>query len=147
VLPGLDVELRVWSGRVDFVVPVWADDRIAGIVSEIAHDAVPIRVRVDYQACDDRSCRIPRSETLEVIVPVAPYVGHDLPGKLPGTVPTTMDVRKFMLRKVRRGLLRSPIKGFRYLKQTLQQVRHGPAGRRNRSGPPNATNVTDTKPS
>jgi peroxiredoxin len=146
-LPGLDVELHVWSGRVDFVVPVWADDRIAGIVSEIAHDAIPIGVRVDYQACDDRTCRIPRSETLEVIVPVAPYVGHDLPGKLRGTVATTMDVRKFMLRKIRRGLLRSPIKGFRYLKQTLQHTRRGPAGRRDRVGPPNETSATDTKPS
>jgi peroxiredoxin len=141
-LPGLDVELRVWSGRVDFVVPVWADDRIAGIVSEIERDEIPIRVRVDYQACDDQTCRIPRSETLEVIVPVAPYVGHGLAGKLLGTVATTMDTRRFMLRKVRRGLLRSPIKGFLYLKQSMQHVRRGPAGRRGRGGPPVTTDTT-----
>jgi hypothetical protein len=131
-LPGLDFELRVWDGRVDFVVPVCADDRIAGIVSEIENDEIPIEVRIDYQACDDQTCRIPQSETLTVNVPVAPYVGHDLPGKLPGTVATSMDTRKFMLRKVRRALWRSPIRGFQYMKQSMEAVRRGPAGRRDR---------------
>ncbi len=28
-LPGLDMELQVWEGQVDFAIPVWADDRIA----------------------------------------------------------------------------------------------------------------------
>ena len=131
-LPGLDTELRVWDGRVDFAVPVWADDRVLGIVSDIEHDEIAIEVRVDYQACDDRACRIPQSETLTVKVPVAPYVGHQLAGRLPGTVATTMDARRFMLRKVLRGLLRSPIRGLRYLRRSAADVRRGPAGRRRR---------------
>jgi hypothetical protein len=77
-----------------------------------------------------------------MVVPVAPYVGHGLAGKLPGTVATTMDTRRFMLRKVRRGLLRSPIKGFLYLKQSMQHVRRGPAGRRGRGGPPVTADTT-----
>jgi hypothetical protein len=43
-----------------------------------------------------------------------------------------MDVRKFMLQEIRRGLLRSPIKGLRYLKQSMENVRRSPAGRRKR---------------
>ena len=131
-LPGLDTELQVWEGRVDFVIPVWADDRIAGIVSELELDEIPIQVRIAYQACDDQTCRIPQSETLTVKVPVAPYLGHELPGKMPGAIITPMDSRKFMLRKVRRGLLRSPFKGFQYLKKSMEQVRAGPLGSRPR---------------
>ena len=41
-----------------------------------------------------------------------------------------MDSRKYMMRMVRRGLLRSPIKSIRYLKQTMKHVREGPMGKR-----------------
>jgi peroxiredoxin len=132
-LPGLAADLAVWEGRVDIVIPVWADDRLLGIVQAIERDRVEVTVRIDYQACDDQVCRIPQSETLTVDVPVAPYLGHELPGSMPGAVISTMDSRKYMLRKVRRGLLRSPIKGFRYMKQSLEQVRRGPLGRRRKA--------------
>jgi peroxiredoxin len=132
-LPELDMELQVWEGRVDFVVPVWADDRIVGLIDEPEFDEIEIEVKVAYQACDDQTCRIPQSETLTVKVPIAPYLGHDLPGDLAGAVMTTMDTRKHMMRMVRRGLLRSPLKGFKYLKESMQHVRNGPA--RKRRGP------------
>jgi peroxiredoxin len=129
-LPGLDEPLAVWEGQVDFVIPVWADDRIAGIMDELTRDEIEIEVRVDYQACDDQACRIPQTETLSLRVPVAPYVGHELAGSMPGALITPMDSQKLMMRKVRRALLRSPIKGLRYLKESLAQVRRGPARRR-----------------
>ncbi|MAE94639.1 MAG: peroxiredoxin [Deltaproteobacteria bacterium] len=129
-LPGLDQPLSVWDGRVDFAIPVWADDRVVGLMDEVPEDAVEIDVHVDYQAC-----RIPQSETLSLRVPVAPYLGHDLPGQLAGAVMTTMDTRKLIMRKVRRGLLRSPIKGLRYLRETMAQVRRGPAHKPRPPGP------------
>ena len=113
----------------DFAIPVWADDRIAGLCHDLSPDTVDIEVRIDYQACDDRACRIPQSEKLSVSVPVAPMLAHDLPGSLRGAVMSTMDHRKFMLRKVRRALLRSPIKGFQYMKSSMEHVRKGPARR------------------
>lgn len=131
-LPGIDHEFQVWEGRVDFVIPVWADDRIVGLTQALASDEISIEVRVDYQVCDDDTCRIPQSQTLTVKVPVAPYVGHELPGKMPGAIVTTMDSRKYMLRMVRRALLRSPFKGFQYLKSGMQQIADGPLGRRAR---------------
>ena len=114
------------------MIPVWCDDRIAGLVDKSEFDEINIEVKVDYQACDDRACRIPKSETLTVRVPVAAYLGHDLPGELSGAITTPMDTRKFMMRMVRRGLLRSPIKGFKYMKESMQHLRRGPA-RRHRS--------------
>ena len=129
-LPGLDAPLSVWDGQVDFAIPVWADDRIAGIMDEVREDAIEIDVRVRFQACDHRACRIPQAETVSIRVPVAPYVGHDMAGSMPGAVMTPMDNQKFMMRKVRRALLRSPIKGLRYLKKSIEQLRRGPARRR-----------------
>ncbi|MBW1885804.1 MAG: redoxin domain-containing protein [Deltaproteobacteria bacterium] len=135
-LPGVDTELHVWEGRVDFAIPVWADDRIAGLINESEFDEIDIEVKIDYQACDDQACRIPQSETLTVKVPIAPYLGHDLPGDLSGAVMTTMDTRKYMMRMVRRGLLRSPIKGFKYMKESMEHLRKGPARKRKRPTTP-----------
>ncbi len=59
-LPGLDQELQVWEGRVDFVLPVHADDRIAGLVEDTGIKEIEIGVRVRFQACDDHACRIPQ---------------------------------------------------------------------------------------
>jgi peroxiredoxin len=126
-LPGLDAELQVWEGRVDFVIPVWADDRIASLLDAPEFDEIPIDVTIEYQACDDQACRIPQSERLTVHVPIAPYVGHLLAGRMDGAIVTTMDTRKHMMRKIRRGLLRSPIKGFRYMKESMAAVRRGPS--------------------
>ncbi|MCB9594246.1 MAG: redoxin domain-containing protein [Sandaracinaceae bacterium] len=128
-LPGLDFELSVWDGQVDFAIPVWIDDRVASLVTGAALDEVPIEVRVDYQACDDQCCRIPRGETLTVRVPVAPLVGHHVGGKLDGAVATTMRSRWFLIRMVARGLWRSPLAGLRYLVRLGLDIWRGPAGR------------------
>jgi peroxiredoxin len=131
-LPGLDAELRVWDGRVDFAVPVYVDDRIASLVDEIRDDEVPIEVQIDYQGCDDSSCRIPQRETITLRVPLAPHVGNDLAGELAGTIGTTMSSRWFMLRMIWRAWLQSPIRGLRYLLTLWLDLRRGPAARRHR---------------
>jgi len=132
-LPGIEAELQTWEGRVDFSIPVWADDRIVSLVDKADIDSIDIAVKVDYQACDDQACRIPQTETQNVNVPVAPYLGHDLPGDLAGAVMTTMNTRKHMLRMIRRGLLRSPFKGLQYMKRSMEHVRRGPARKRKSS--------------
>ncbi len=135
-LPGLDVALQVWDGRVDFAIPVWADDRIASLVEKATTDEVAIEIDVHYQACDDKACRIPRSDRLTVRVPIAPYVGHLLPGRMDGAVVSKMDTRGHMMKMIRRGLLRSPIKGLKYLKQTALAARRGPSGKRRPTSEP-----------
>jgi peroxiredoxin len=129
-LPGLGVELNVWEGRVDFALPIWIDDRIAGITRKHAMDEVPLTVTVHYQACDDQTCRIPQQETLTLSVPVGNYVGHKLAGRLSGANVSSMNTRKYITRMVWRGLLRSPIRGLLFLQNNLTTVRNGPSGRR-----------------
>jgi hypothetical protein len=58
----LGVDLRVWSGTVDVVVPVHATSQLVPMLSAHELDTAEIRVRVRYQACDDRTCFVSREE-------------------------------------------------------------------------------------
>jgi len=127
-LPGLDDELQVFDGQVDFVVPVYVDDRIASLVEEIDSEEIQIHVQVDYQACSDDSCRIPQSERLTLDIPLAPLVGNDLAGTLAGSVATTMNSRRYLRRMIVRGWIRSPVRGLRYLLQLARDIWRGPSG-------------------
>lgn len=129
-LPGMRQELQVWEGRVDFVLPVWADGDISGLVDDTGTRPVEIGIRIHYQACDDQACRIPQHASLKLTVPVGRLVGPKMGALMGGAEISSMDTGKYMLRMVRRGLLRSPIKGFRTLRKTMQNVRKGPGGRR-----------------
>jgi len=127
-LPGVDAELQVWDGRVDFVVPVYVDDRIASMVESVRDEAITLKVQVEYQACSEESCRIPQRKVLTVRVPLAPQVGNVLAGRLAGTVATTMSSRRYLRRMIWRGWLRSPFRGLRYLLRLSGDIRRGPAG-------------------
>ena len=129
-LPGLDQELQVWDGRVDFVLPVHADDRIAGLVENTGINEIEIGIRVHYQACDDRACRLPQQQSLKLTVPVGRVLGPRSIGGMQGADHTRMDSLKFMRKMVMRGLLRSPIKGRRFLRQSMAALRRGPGGKR-----------------
>jgi peroxiredoxin len=128
-LPDLDIDLQVWDGRVDFSIPIWADDRIQGLVADTGRKEVKLAVHVRYQACDDRACRIPQNVVLELTVPVGIYVAHKLAGSLTATM-TGMNTRRYMAAKVLRALRRSPVGGLRYLIASARALRRGPSGRR-----------------
>jgi hypothetical protein len=77
-LPGVSVTLRVWSGVVDIVVPVYA---IATLVSEcrpLDRNAVTIELSVRYQACDAAVCFAPKTERLRIEVELEPVDMPDL---------------------------------------------------------------------
>ena len=81
-------------------MPIWATDDIASLVRSDNPDQVTIEVDVAYQACDDETCRLPRSTRLEVDVPVAPYVGPALGGgAMPGATTTSMDASRWWVRR------------------------------------------------
>jgi peroxiredoxin len=129
-LPGIEADLNVWDGRVDFIVPVHVDSRIASLVDKPGYDQISIDVAVRYQACDDKACRIPQRESMTVEVPIGLHTAHRMAGHLDGAVTTTMDSQKHMMKMVRRGLLRSPFKGSQFLKQTMAAIKRGPTRRR-----------------
>lgn len=101
-LPGVG-ELQVWSGRVDFVMPVWATDEITSLMRDDGPDQVTIEIEITYQACDDHACRLPRTERLVVDVPVRAHLGPAI-DSLHGTETTGMDTKKWVGALVDRGL-------------------------------------------
>ena len=131
-LPGLDLELQVWSNQVDFVIPLSVNDRLASFLNPQPDEALELDITVHYQACDDQVCRIPQSSTLHLSIPFGVYT---TPSVLPvrGTERSTMDSKKHMKRMVLLGLLRSPIKGLRFIRDTADAIRKGPLGRRGKS--------------
>ena len=64
ILKGTDVELQVWSGTVDIRVPIYPIGELVSEVRPLDHDSVLVEVAVRYQACDDTTCLLPKSETL-----------------------------------------------------------------------------------
>ncbi|MEM9563628.1 MAG: redoxin domain-containing protein [Actinomycetota bacterium] len=135
-LPGVG-ELQVWSGRVDFVMPVWATDEITSLVRRDAPDQVTIEVEVRYQACDDQACRLPQTERLAIDVPVRPHVGPAL-DTMPGTETTGMDTRRWLGAMVGRGLEAATDRdaASAYLAKTAASIADGPGGPEARDGTP-----------
>lgn len=130
-LPGVG-RLHVWSGRVEFVIPVWATDELASLVRGDNPDQVTIELDIAYQACDDEVCRLPRSERLSLEVPVESYVGPALAGGgMPGADTTSMDSKKWFGSMVQRGLEETPDQeaAMGYLHQLRQAYDAGPLGR------------------
>ena len=109
-LKELGIELHVWDGRVDFVLPFYADDSIVSLVTSRGIESVNLKIKVHYQACDDKVCHIPSSETLELSIPVSAYIDTGIEGETPGAEPTDMDSGKLMAQKIKRGFARYPIR-------------------------------------
>ncbi len=129
-LPGVG-RLQVWSGRVEFAIPVWATDDVSSLVRDDSPDRVTIELDVAYQACDDMACRLPRSERLSLEVPVARPVGPALRnGGLAGTEATSMDTTRWLGAMVRRGLEATPDPeaATAYLRRTADDLAAGPSG-------------------
>lgn len=129
-LPGVG-ELQVWSGHVEFTIPVWATDQISSLVRADSPDHVTIEVDIAYQACDDQACRLPRSERLSLDVPVEPMIGPALRGGgLAGARTTTMDTSRWLGAMVSRGLetTSDPDAAVAYLHRTAEALAAGPHG-------------------
>lgn len=130
-LPGLDLELAVWEGRVDFVIPLSIDDRVTDFMKDTAAEKLEFSVDIHYQACDDQVCHIPQSTTLHISVPISAYTAPSML-RMAAAEASSMDSAKHMKRLVRRGLMRSPIRGMRFLKATAEAMKRGPMRRKRR---------------
>jgi hypothetical protein len=103
-LKGSAVALQVWSGVVDIRVPIHANGILASEVRPLDQDSAKITVDVRYQACDDITCLLPRSETLTLElpldvsdVPALPiHMGH---GQREGRFDARSHMKRLMQRK------------------------------------------------
>jgi hypothetical protein len=107
-LETLGAELEVWSGRVDIAIPIWADDRLAPLEMRGDPGSARIDVTVRYQACDDTTCRIPRTETFTLEVPIEVATTPRLPIFRGSPARSTMPSIRHFLKMVRREIFRSP---------------------------------------
>jgi peroxiredoxin len=131
-LEALDAELRVWSGRVDLVVPVWASDHLVPLVPGPGHPThADIEVTVRYQACDDRTCRLPKTETFTLRIPLEESATPRLPIFRGNPATTTMASARHFRKMVLRSLVRRPwlaLRTVRYLVAQARALRDGPGG-------------------
>ena len=113
-LETLDLELPVWSGTVEAVIPLYATSELASECHPLERTQATLEVTVRYQACDDSACLLPKSEKLVLDVPVLPvdvpsislHQGH---GQRELAIQGEPHMRRLFLRKAREhpvGVLR-----------------------------------------
>lgn len=120
-LESLGVDLAVWNGVVDIVLPFYAVGELASEVRPLDVDAVTLDVTVRYQACDDDVCLLPRTEKLSLRVPLdvidVPNIGlHTGHGQREADFDGSPHLRRLMWRKVRAhplGFLRFIVRSIR----------------------------------
>jgi hypothetical protein len=105
-LEATGVDLQVWAGRFEVVVPFHATGELASETRPLDVPEVTLEVAVRYQACDDAVCLLPRTETLALTVPldvidvprIALHAGH---GQREAAFDGTPHLRRLLLRKLR----------------------------------------------
>ena len=97
----MGVDLEVWSGRVEIVVPLFVNSKLAPVVSPLTQGSVALDITVRFQACDETACLIPRTERLRLEVPLEPI---DTPSFFDGSQNvTSMESGKYMSQLVARS--------------------------------------------
>jgi hypothetical protein len=120
-LEGMDVELPVWSGTVDIIVPFYAVGELASETRPLDMDSAEIEVGIRYQACDDAVCFPPKTETLALrleldVIDVPALGAHMGHGQREGSFRAAPHMARLMLRKLRKyplGLPRLVLKTIR----------------------------------
>jgi len=130
----LDVDLHVWSGTVDIVVPFYPTGEIVSETRPLDLDSIPLDIEVRYQACNDQECLLPRTErfslnlALDVIdVPrLGPHRGH---GQREGSYDSMPAMRRLLWRKIKEHPMGLP----RFLWKTIKMERAARRRRKARS--------------
>ena len=127
-LPEMDLTLPVWSGTVDMRVPFYAVGELASETRPLDRGSATLSVTVRYQACDDRTCLLPRTEvfTLELPLDVVDvprlsiHMGH---GQREAEYDAFPHARRLLRRKIRQA-------PFGFLRYLVKQSRLERAARR-----------------
>lgn len=128
-----DVDLQVFQGDLDVVVPIYPTGELASETRPKDRDSVGVEVRVRYQACNGDVCLLPRTETLRLDVPLdvvdmpglAMHLGH---GQREATWSGRSQLVRLFLRKVRQrplGLFRFIAKNIRLERAARERRRTG----------------------
>ncbi len=99
-------ELNVWHGTVDLVYPFYATGELVSECRPLDVPSVDIRVTVRYQACTDRECLLPKTETLTLalaldVIDIPDIELHRGHGQRAGNYDGTPALRRLLARKVK----------------------------------------------
>ncbi len=119
-LVSMDMELPVWSGTVDIVVPFYPVGELASETRPLDVDTVEVEIGVRYQACDDAVCFPPKTEKLVLqleldVMDVPAIANHRGHGQRKANFSGAPHVARLVLRKARKNPLGLP----RYLFKTM----------------------------
>lgn len=112
-LAAMGLDLHVFSGTVDIVVPFYATGELASETRPLDVDSIDIDVQIRYQACTEDECLLPKTETVTLTLPLdvvdvpnlSMHTGH---GQREGGYDSTPAMRRLFLRKFRRNPLGLP---------------------------------------
>jgi len=112
-LAALGLDLNVFSGTVDIVVPFYANGELASETRPLDSDSIDISVTVRYQACTDEACLLPKTErfslSLAMDVIDVPRLGiHTGHGQREGSFNSMPAMRRLLMRKVKQNPLSLP---------------------------------------
>lgn len=129
-LESMDMELPVWSGTVDIIVPFYAIGVLASETRPLDSDTAEIEVGIRYQACNDEVCFPPKTEKLvlqpELDVIDVPALGtHMGHGQREGSFRGTPHMVRLMLRKLRKYPLGLPRLILKTIKLEIAARRRG----------------------
>jgi hypothetical protein len=135
-IESMGMELPVWSGTLDVVVPFYAVGELASETRPLDRDSAEIEVRVRYQACSDELCLPPRTEKLALrldldvidVPALGMHMGH---GQREGSFNGAPHVARLMLRKLRKYPLGLPRFILKNLRLELAAARRRRSGSRN----------------
>ena len=130
-LASLDLELPVWSGSFDVVVPFYPVGELASETRPLDADRSSVEVTVRYQACDDDQCLLPKTEKLKLdlamdvidVPSVGLHMGH---GQREASFDGTPHLRRMILRTLRRnplGVAKFILKNFRLEREARKRRR------------------------
>ena len=69
-LEELNLELAVWTDRLDVQIPIYALSKIASELQPLTSSELTLDVSVRYQACNQTTCLLPRTERFVLTVPI-----------------------------------------------------------------------------
>jgi len=128
-LEDMGLDLQVWEGTFDVRIPFYAVGDLASETRPLDRESAPMSLEVRYQACDDHTCLLPRTETFSLELPLdvidVPSIGlHTGHGQREGSYDGTPHLRRLFWRKVRQhplGFLRYLTKHRRLLRAARQR--------------------------
>ncbi|MFT5482248.1 MAG: hypothetical protein ACI9GW_000897 [Halieaceae bacterium] len=120
-LENMVVDLQVWSGAVDIVVPFYAKGELASEARPLDSDDIDIQLTERYQACTENECLLPKTETYTLTLPMdvidvpalALHQGH---GQREGSYSSVPALKRLLWRKFKAHPLGLP----RYIWKTLR---------------------------